>query len=187
MRLTHLICLAVVVASGTQAFAIEIYKGKMINHKEWNTGGARGKFVSDFNKSSTMPMSRGHHALNTNEFSGETFAHATSSSTRVSQPTELTNSNKVYYINNTNENHAYTYTFAACGIESDKVEQCLFYENTVELEPNGYFADESHPTIELTYTKPGKYLFQSSTQTIEDAGSYHLGVSTSYATMVVTG
>lgn len=187
MKLTHIICLAIVTACSSQAYALEIYKGKVTNHKEWSTGGAKGTFVSDFGHASSLKMRRGNNGNNhssAENFAGSIIAHSASDSTTVNQPTVLPNSNDVYFYNDSSEKQTYTYTFGSCGQDSKEIVQCIFFENTVELEPNGYIQDSSHPTLELTYTKPGRYLFESITQNLE--GNHHHGVSTSIATMVVS-
>src|SRR3990167_8260549 len=82
----------------TSSFALEIYKGRVINHKEWMTGNAKGFFKQGKMTDSMMKAKelRGDESSYSSLFSAVHSAKGT-----VNTPVNLEGDNYIYAYNNT--------------------------------------------------------------------------------------
>lgn len=141
--------LAVVLAGvvTTNASALEIHKGKIIAHKEWTTGIAKGSFKSKaLVKKNVEDM--GNFYVYTNAQGGKAQAGIV---------TTINGQTQVFIQNASNETKQYSYNMSVCSDTTEHTASCVLSFYTIEVEPNGDFSDSSTPELRLIYDKAGKY------------------------------
>lgn len=158
MNLKKLICIAAVVCFGSNAFAMEIYKGKVISQKVWSNDGSKAAVVAK----------RNPHARHDTDNSYEDVVSSISSwSTNVNEALKINNTNYIALKNNSDQTKRYYIVESVCSQTSDNFNRCLYYHAQIELEPTGAANINETPFLEMVYSKPGHYRVNS-TSTVYD-------------------
>lgn len=148
MRNILVISIAATALLSSPTFAYEIYKGKVTQHKEWATGGAKGKFV-------TTKKSLFNHR---DDFSSTLSSSVQSSFASVNTPINVKGTQFLNLWNATEEPQSYNYFYELCAKDELNLTQCINYYTEVTLEPNGSFWDDTTlGELEMSYSKPGTY------------------------------
>lgn len=140
------------------SFGYEIYKGKLLNHKEWSAGNLNVTFkradgfaaqkIKDF-KNSKGPQ--GSNAI-------QLLATSLNGSAVVGQPISLKGGTNIVFIqNNSDVEQKYDYLFGVCVTLDQHRDQCSYWQDTVSLEPEGYINDGEEPSILVRFDNPGSY------------------------------
>ncbi len=147
MKLKQLICIAVTVGLSSHAFAMEIYKGKVISEKVWSNDGSKAVL--------------GTHQKPQFRHEGQSYEQIMSSISsdegKVNEPVTMNNMHAIYAFNDTDETKSYRVMESICSQTSDNFNRCIYYHKNIELEPQGYISENKEPVLEMTYTKPGRY------------------------------
>lgn len=152
MNIKLLIGLVCTAAIGTNAFALEIIKGKLISHKEWASDGA----VASYLPAPKARLSMKNAGL-LNKTGLEVIAETKSAATTVGQPVTISNDGWIWVNNLSEEVKQYRYTFSVCANVAENTTECAYTEDVVELQPRGGIYSGSNPALQLTYDKPGVY------------------------------
>jgi hypothetical protein len=153
MKLKIIISIVVATALSSQAYAMQITKGKLISHREWATKGVKASFGISTRTRKDMKLDD-----NPNIIPSANFAETHSVLAKVGQPVSVKNDGFVTIANTTNHTRTYQIFMRICAdaITSGNVE-CLNYENEISLEPGGSYVDAPVPTLTITYNEPGTY------------------------------
>lgn len=143
----------VLVTITTSSFALEIDKGRVINHKEWTTGNAKG-FFKPGKMTNEMMKGQGWHG---NSSYSSLYSYASSTQGTVNTPVNIEGDNYIYAHNDTEKDEIYHYTFSICAHNSDHTAQCAYYYDELVLQPGGSASSSEIPSLQVTFTKPGKY------------------------------
>lgn len=160
MNLKKLICIAVVAGLGSHAYAMEIYKGKVISEKVWSNDGS--KAVTGINKKQQFR----HESSDVFE---EVVSSISSDYANVNVPVTMNNMHLIRLYNKTDATKDYRVMESICSQTSDNLNRCIYYHKQIQLEPNGYVTEGKEPILEMTYTKPGRY--RVTVMTVADDGS----------------
>lgn len=174
MKLKQLIFIAATIGLSSHAFAMEIYKGKVISEKVWSNDGSKAALGK-----SKKPRFK-HESGNLHE---QIMSSISSDASAVNEPITLNNMHAVYVYNGTDETKQYLVMESICSQTSDNFNRCIFYHKQIELQPQGYIEETKVPVLEMTYTKPGKYRVTVTTD-VYDGGFPH--VSEGRATVFVS-
>lgn len=177
MNIKKILCLTAALSISSHVFALEIYKGKMVNEKIWSTSGVKAKIgVSKKFQNRKMHTAEPDRAL--------VQAVIASQTAKINTPVEISNDNRLYIVNYTDEPHVYNVEHSVCSETSDAVTQCVHYWREFEISSGGYVDDDFRPVLELTYTKPGIYKIDSfSIYTLKDDNYSTDSVATSVVTV----
>lgn len=148
MNLKKLICITAAISLSSHAFAMEIYKGKVISEKVWSNDGS--KAVTGINKN--QPFRHDSTGMYEEIMSSISSDHAS-----VNVPVTMNNMHHIHLINNTDETKNYRVMESICSQTSDNLNRCIYYHKQIQLEPHGYVTEGKEPILEMTYTKPGRY------------------------------
>jgi hypothetical protein len=146
-----LLTLALVVLSAN-SFA-QINHGRLIKHQEWTTGDARVVFKSEAKKA----------LKSSNEQRSVVLTYATLYPAKASTGvmSNLTSHNGVTIANDTEKAQTYDIEFGTCVDTGAGSQQCGFYEDEVELQPNGTYELYTSPELNLIFDKQGSYKTQT--------------------------
>jgi hypothetical protein len=153
MKMKLLVSLAVVAALGSNAYALQISKGRLIEHKQWSTNGVAvattlgKKFVP---KAMNLDVNGLHSSLS---------VKAVSQSVKVGEPVVMSNDGGIILSNDSDTAKIYTFGFSICA-ESDAADgtvECVHTQDRVELQPNGEVSQPDMPVLHMTFNKPGNY------------------------------
>jgi hypothetical protein len=179
MKIKLLVSMAIAAAVGSNAFALEISKGKLISHKEWSTGGA---IASSQPGSKTLEsVMRRHKSMLKSENSVSYYfleAETAPATGRVGEPVSVSNNAFVYARNDTSETQTYNYNFSICTNKSDHIIECVYAGDVIELLPGGFFSNTAQPVLTVKFDKPGSY------STMADSIVYVNNVKSSFSTSI---
>jgi hypothetical protein len=179
MNLKQLICIAATISLCTHAFAMEIYKGKVISEKVWSNDGSIA--VTGINKKQQFRHDDGYTYENI-------YSSISSDSAKVNEPVTMNNFHHIRLYNRTDHNKNYWIEENICSQTSDNLNRCIYYNQQIQLEPNGYIDQGKQPILKITYTKPGRYRVTVETSAIEEfgEGAYIPHTSAGRATILVS-
>jgi hypothetical protein len=144
-----LICTA---AIGTNAFALQITKGKLISHKEWATDGAVASYLPA-TKTLASVQKAGQLTKTALELSAETESVATT----VGAPVTIANDASIWVMNTSDEVKQYRYTFYICAFINANTSDCVYTEDLVELQPHGAIYTGAKPALQVAFDEAGVY------------------------------
>ena len=137
------------------SFAMEIYKGRIIEHKEWTTGNAKITFKpSDAREARLKFDQQKKQSQNAGAFIS---TYADSIKGNVGQPITVTGSHIIDVRNDTQATQRYTYILSLCTNTSNHQAQCGYYYDTVELESGGYIFNSYTPMLQVQFDNAGTY------------------------------
>lgn len=160
MKVKNIFCLLAALGISSHAFAMEIYKGKVLSQKVWSSDG--GKATLKVNKA-MLGMHAARQPLE------HTWAHLSSASTKVNRAVEIPISTGVSVLNFSDETHIYHTIQSVCSETPEATMQCVYYEADMELSPGGYLVDDLQPVLEMIYSKPGNYRISALSSYDEDS------------------
>jgi len=178
MKVKSLVCLAFASIVSVQAFALEIYKGHVISHKEWSTGNAKGAFVAGHMTNQSLRLTRPVASRGEGDFVSS-YSHISSSSGKAGVPAIVIGDGMVYIANGSQGSKQYAYQYTVCAEIADKTEQCLYSYDEIELDADGYFQESRQPQLQLTFATPGDYHILTATMIMGEHGLSSIVNSTS--------
>lgn len=139
------------------SFALELYKAKIISHKESTTGGITASFKS-------APL---HTQLNlidndNNRDTIDLYTHADQQFVKLGEISKIESEHNILIYNTTDKTEQYTINASTCVDDSDgsineKTSRCAVSFDTISIEPHGYFLDNNIPEL-LIKVNDGKPL-----------------------------
>ena len=190
MKVKLLLGLTIATFISANSFALEIYKGKLIKHKEWATGGAIGSFKSV----ALNPSNFKKHTMSTTKNSEpflQTYSFSQHADAATGENRYIVGNHGVYISNFTDTEQTYKYLLSLCAETSPKDMKCLYWSDELILEPGGYASSGADIYIQNTYTTPGSYSVYSATTAFNENPSSDVAVFESRAisrsTIDVTG
>lgn len=172
MKLKSLLCL-MLASAATQAYALEIYKGHIVSHKEWATGSAKGSFVpgnAAANAALKLNMLGSKQSRADGGVSHTIFSSVAPATGTAGSITTLTGSNSIYMYNSGKEKQQYNYQYSLCAAIADKTASCVYYYDEIELEAGGSFNDNHQGQSQLVFAAAGTYPIYNSTALMRDHG-----------------
>ena len=136
----------------SSSFALEIYKGQITKHKEWNTGNAKVFF-----KQGSVKNTLATEALKMDQSYAYVASNAEPGEGKVGEPVTVKGNHNLYVMNNTKSTQTYFYTLSLCAETTSHTSQCGYYQDEIQLEPNGYFNASEEPVLQIKFDKPGSY------------------------------
>ena len=140
-------------------YALEIYKGHLVNHKEWTTGGA--KMLVKEGKNQRLKMltpTKNSSGVFSNSFNSIDFTQGV-----VNVPIDIKSTHQIYVLNDTEQTHQYSYILGSCAqIDTHNI-QCGYYLDSVELKPGGYVYTDEQPLLQVVVKIAGNYMVNSFT------------------------
>lgn len=150
-----LLSLAIASLVSANSFALEIYKGKLVKHQEWTTGGAKGFFKSGVVKSSFKSHVMSGHK--NSEPYMEASSITKSMKTFVDVPTIVSGEHQVFMNNDSDASQTFTYSLSLCAEVSANQTRCVRYYDELTLEPGGYAISSAEPVLSEAFVAPGTY------------------------------
>lgn len=129
-------------------FAVEIHKGKLISHKEWATGKAKGGFISKPDAKKVIKMSNGRQ---------DAFIEAWPAKGVAGSMTSVMGNHRFGVGNDSDETQTYWYYLSTCAMTSDHTGNCVHVFDSISLEPGGYFFYNAVGEVQIAFDKPGSY------------------------------
>lgn len=149
MKKQYIILSLLSLLTATNCFAVDIYNGKIIKHKQWTTGEAKAIFheTKDMNDQSTS----------IDDTVSMTSSDVGTVQGVVGKPVEIKSNHYSYLVNHTDKAQSFHYTMGTCAVAANHKEHCAYYFDEVKLQPKGYLTKMLEPTLSLTFDKPGTY------------------------------
>lgn len=139
------------------SFALELYKAKIIGHKESTTGNITASFKSA--PLHTQPLSidndNNHDTINL-------YTHADQQFVKLGEISKIQSEHNIAIFNTTDKTEQYTINLSTCvdyndGNLNEKTSRCADSFDTISIEPQGYFTDNKIPEL-LVKVNDGKPL-----------------------------
>jgi len=150
-----ILCASLVALLSANSFALEIYKGRIVSHKEWTTGDA--KVVYKPANKNTLIKFKQQRMQSQEGASGYVSTYIDQTQGATSTPIYINGSHYFYIINNTSSTQTYNYTLETCAFDSANTAKCAYYFDAVQLEPNGYLEEVNEPQLQVQFDKAGTY------------------------------
>jgi len=155
MKAKIVLGLAVGLLVSINASALEIYKGRLISHKESSTHNI--KFTIE---NSTKRFGFLNKMVNAKDDSSSTFISMGTfmpyTSGSVNSITTVSGALGTFIQNNTSATQTYYYMGQVCAMGSDgKSDQCATMEDQVQLDPSGYASYQDTLSTEMMFTAAG--------------------------------
>lgn len=164
-----LISAAVTALVSANSFAMEIYKGKLINHKEWSDSNDKFSFKSNV---SALPLTLPTHGKKihgkANGNQAMVYAVANGGNFLTNSDVSLTGYGIIYVENDTDAEQTYDYRQSICVNISEHEQHCAQLADSVDLEPGGYFLNQDMPVVNVTFNEPGNYMESVSSEIRND-------------------
>lgn len=155
-------CVAAIALAGTQAFALEIVKGKVVEHKEWSTG-----HIKSVIKNTSIPDAKLKKPFDKDSEWAALYLdiqHGT-----VGQPVTWAPHAFIHHSNMTEANEKISYFVGACVWMTLNDIECTYYSDTVELQPGGTIYGGGVPEVTTTFDQAGTYNITSFVSLMGDA------------------
>ncbi len=131
-------------------YALEIYKGKVTQHKEWNTANVKFKVANGLATFIPTHVKRSADNAYTSIYSQ---LHPQTTKTNVATLIEAQQS--ITVVNTSDESQTYQYFFALCAETDATHAQCGQYMDEITLESKGYYTTNQQPELTVVFDKPG--------------------------------
>lgn len=142
-----LACMAFTSIIATHAFAADISKGKVIQHKEWSTGQVKAVFHEV--KKPLLKSNEGRATVTTSDID---VAYGT-----VGIPVTVSATTRIYIRNMTGTTQTFRYNAAVCANTTAQDLECAHYFDVIELEPDGSYRQDIEPKMIVSFNQAGKY------------------------------
>lgn len=155
------LCFALTAFISSQVYAVEIFKGKILQHKEWSTGQAKAVFkeVKNLNLKANLNNSS---AMMTTSLAD--IVHGT-----VGIPVEVKGVSSGSIRNQTESVQTYYYNATVCAETNPFNTDCIYYNDKIELQPGGHLYIEGlQPSLSISFAEAGEHAIYVVTE-IDDA------------------
>ncbi|TAK71560.1 MAG: hypothetical protein EPO11_11130 [Gammaproteobacteria bacterium] len=170
-----LVSLTLISLVSANSFALELYKAKVISHKEWTTGDIKASFNPG--KSNMSKLKNKTSSTNTDSTYADVEAATTFTMGQVGAMVNLAGRHQMYVSNNTQSTQKYFYQFTLCANVSDNLQQCANYYDVLEIEAGGYAYASIEPELQLIFSKAGNYPVYASTYLASEDSSLQDGAN----------
>lgn len=153
----------------TNAFALEIYKGKVIKSKEWTTDSGIKAVYTNAKHSRLKPMDEGRDAVSQINFTEGA----------VGAPVTVNGGNFVYISNESEQTNTYHFQTSICAALTEHTDRCSYHFEDVSLEPGGYFMVDKENAMQLTFAEAGEYSSYIVTSVSDSGDNYITGTASS--------
>lgn len=169
-----LLCLTITAIASANSFALELYKGRVINHKEWTTGNVKATF-KDSMKNATSQFKNKMMTKSDSTYAS-IYSNGLNTKGATGVPVTINGNHSIYVMNDTQAAQQYNYTLSICANTSENTTQCAYYYDEIQLEAGGYVVVDKAPVLEVKFSQPGIYKSHTSTNlmTRPDVNSLHM-------------
>jgi hypothetical protein len=160
MKGKMLLGLAMMSMVASSAFAMEIYKGKLLNHNETTQGKVKFNLLdAKLDVKKELAAMKAKHLLQQNE-EGD-FIGAKNEAIEafgvVNQDTTLEGNSEVHIMNDTSSAQTYTIRTNICSMDMGGSFFCGMSTDVVQLDPAGYVMGARMPSLTVNYWEAGSY------------------------------
>jgi hypothetical protein len=152
-----LIGLAAVLVS-TGSFAMDITKGRLLDHKEWTTNGGVGTFID---KHQSLAATKANRFFHDEQFEDGVIAQGKVydlDTAKVNEEVRVHSKSILWLVNYTQSQQIYKITTELCSnLENVDKQVCTRTEDRVSLEPKGSLSMNRYPSVHITFDKAGYY------------------------------
>lgn len=137
------------------AFAVEIYKGQLVNHKEWSTHNVQLNVMNGKNSLAQMK----HVTVKDSDGSSFVFLQSLLPQARgkVGSVTTVDSTNGMFIQNLTDTSQTYLYGVSLCSSADGRTNECGYYQDQYQLDPQGYVMLTPDIQVLIPFTMPGTY------------------------------
>lgn len=185
MKKHLLLCAIVTSAISVNSLAAEMYKATVVNHKEWSTGNIKVAFKPASALVSVEKMNQFKKLNDTDDQQINVGASAINASAVAGKPIDGSAFHFIYLTNNSQTNQEYNFTLGVCVVVDPNNSQCGYYQQTVDIQPGGYFISTQEPSVELTINQPGVYPTSASAILYKSGNAYMIN-SVGMGTLTIT-
>lgn len=155
-----LLLTAAIFSFSTMGAAMELTHGKLLSHKEWTTGNAKGTFANTSLKPQTHihPLFKKPHVSLDTTISASVWDKVDSTPTgQVGKPVETDGFSAVNLINSNTEEQTFSIYSELCAWDETAQIGCVHSLDQVVVKPQDVASVYRYPQLTLTYTTPGQY------------------------------
>lgn len=163
MQFKQIVMAVLLAGIGGHAFANEMYKAKVVEHKQWVTGGSQQSFAVN----GSGPVNRFLFVDNQEVNAVTTIIN--SGEARVSQSATLNSFAYVMLHNSSKVEEHYLVDMKVCTDTELHQQYCLNYHDVVNIAPGGFYMLDKLPRLVRAYSKPGLYKITSKVFVAGDA------------------
>lgn len=153
-----LISAAIATLVSVNTSAMEIYKGKLLSHKE--SSASHDKFSFKQNLKSPLLAFQGFKQKNHSKQNSGTmiiYTVADGGAANIGETTPFSGTSNIMVENTTDSVQEYGYQQTVCVDISEHETHCADMMDRFELESGGYFQSSDLPTVEVTFAEGGNY------------------------------
>ena len=154
MKRNYLLAIALVAFASSNAFSMEIVKGKLLQHKVWST--AKTKSVATF-KETTFDKQKLAYLLNKHKDEGIVYVYAAdrmnyiTDSVTAGTTVGIGGAATAVVLNNTQDYKTYMVEQVVCYTPPASLGMCAVQANMIGLDAGGYFTLAQQPSWNITF------------------------------------
>lgn len=170
MKVKSLLAIALVAAASSNAFSMEIVKGKLLSIKTQTTANVKPATFNEtaINKNTLAALLKKHKNDQTMFIYARDQMDETPDTIKVGDSLDIRGRTNVFLDNDTTENKKYKITQSICYDPfGPGMPVCSDEENVIQLDAGGYVQLMQRPEWKPTFTEVGRYIVSVET-TIED-------------------
>lgn len=177
-------------AISSHSFALEIYKGTILNHKESTTGGIKGILKEQPRHAASLRTLEDEN----NMIYVDSNVHQQSAT--LGQPTKIESNQSVHILNTTDAAQKYNVITSVCvgaGDYDKNTGQCYYIDDTISLEAGGSYDEYYMPEMLMAFNDLSPKNLSASVEVskvLPSSDNFHafeyLGNATSETNVIVT-
>lgn len=137
---------------GSSSFALELYKGSIVSHKESTTGGIKAVLKQQPRRASLRALEDSDEESNGNMVN--VYNSVYQQSAILGQPTKIDSEQSVFIVNETDVAQTYNISTSVCvdaSNDNKSTGQCYNAYDTINLEPRGYYDANQMPELLVAF------------------------------------
>lgn len=161
------------------ALALEIKNGKLLSHKVWTTGDIKVVPPKKFSKEDVLKLKDKLQIKNLtlHDFNTYTYSVILSNTGVAGERTQVTGYQFFQIKNNSDGTEIFHIFNSLCAQTSDKMTECSFYQDEIQLDAQGYAYSFEEATIAPIFNQEGTYLTEAGTNIARMEGDYFMPLS----------
>jgi len=156
MTVNKIVLAVLSIGLSSQVMALELHNAKVLDHREWTTGGAQGWFKSGNPTTAPSVFSNASARASVNSASGS-----------VNSNIYITGNHSFNITNSNKEAKTYEYQYKLCADN----QRCFNYVQHVQVNPGGYVTDSGTSNLAVYFSSAGSYRSSAYTGVKGDAQS----------------
>lgn len=154
-----LLGLALTSMISASAFAMEIHNGKLLKHKEWTTGNLIGTSAKKFSKAEVLKFKENLklNGVAISDHMTMSYSMANATTGVAGERADVNGVQFAFLLNDSEGTQVYSVFNSICAATSDKTTECMFYQDEIMLDAQGYAFDLQQPSIQPIFNANGSY------------------------------